>query len=230
MGARRGISGDRGMGRRLAALGLAVGAGLGAAIVPGGAHAAEGEFMRDTMSTLGLIEPERPTITYRERAPLAMPPKLDGRTLPPPQGAETAPQWPKDPEITRRERAAVEAKKPITRGTQGRVNDNNQTLSVYEMQGGRRAGADALDEPGSKRGDNVRESTWLNPLELLRGTPDKTEPSGAEPSRDVLTDPPTGYRKAPVKVAKPVGEPVGGPISDRAEADPRVYQREQIRR
>lgn len=231
MGARRGISGDRGTGRRLAALGLAVGVGIGAGTIAGGARAAEGEFMRDAMSKLGLIEPERPTITYRERAPLAMPPKLDGRALPPPQGAEAGPQWPKDPEITQRERAAADAKKPIVRGAQGRMNDNNETLSVYEMQAGRRrAGADGLDEPGSKRGDNVRESTWLNPLELLKGTVDKTEPSLIEPSRDVLTDPPTGYRKSPTKVARPTGEPVGGPISDNAEADPRAYQREQSRR
>ena len=43
------------------------------------ARAAEGEFMRETMSSIGLIEPERPPITYNERAPLVMPPSLSGK-------------------------------------------------------------------------------------------------------------------------------------------------------
>jgi hypothetical protein len=35
-----------------------------------GAHAQEGVAMKNALSSIGLIEPERPTITYRERAPL----------------------------------------------------------------------------------------------------------------------------------------------------------------
>ncbi|CAO4166647.1 hypothetical protein [Methylorubrum populi] len=211
---------------------------LGAALLPclAGAARAEGEFMRDTLSNLGLIEPDRPSITYRERAPLAMPPKLGGKEdltagLPVPRARQADPAWPKDPEVIQRERAAVEAKKPIVRGAQGRMNDNNETLSVYEMDAGRRAGAGALTGPAGRPGDgDTRDSTWLNPFELLKGTPDKTEPSLVEPDRDTLTDPPTGYRKAPVKVAKPQGGPVGGPISDREEADPRAYMRAQSAR
>ncbi|UMY18951.1 hypothetical protein MMB17_06505 [Methylobacterium organophilum] len=200
---------------------------FGATALPGLARAAEGEFMRDTLSNLGLIEPERPAITYRERAPLAMPPKLNGTALPPPQVRETSPQWPKDPEISRRERAAVEAKKPVVRGAQGRMNDNNETLSVYEMDAGRKAGAGALNGPAGRPGDgDTRESTWLDPLKLFTGE-ERTEPSVVEPSRDMLTDPPNGYRKAPVKVVAPQGGPVGGPISDNAEADPRAYMRSQ---
>ena len=209
---------------------------LGAALLPclAGAARAEGEFMRDTLSNLGLIEPDRPSITYRERAPLAMPPKLGGKedlTAGLPVARQADPAWPKDPEVIQRERAAVEAKKPIVRGAQGRMNDNNETLSVYEMDAGRRAGAGALTGPAGRPGDgDTRDSTWLNPFELLKGTPDKTEPSLVEPDRDTLTDPPTGYRKAPVKVAKPQGGPVGGPISDREEADPRAYMRAQSAR
>lgn len=222
-GVRRGSSGLRG---------LALCAGLLPAIVAGAARA-EGELMRDALSGIGLIEPERPTITYRERAPLAMPPKLGGREdltagLPVPQPRRTDPSWPKDPEVVQRERAAIEAKKPIVRGAQGRMNDNNETLSVYEMDAGRKAGAGGLNGPAGRPGDgDTRESTWLNPFELLSGKAEKTEPALVEPDRDTLTDPPTGYRKAPVKVAKPQGGPVGGPISDNAEADPRAYLRSQ---
>ena len=62
-------------------------------------------------------------------------------------------------------------------------------------------------------------------IKLLKGKSETVEPTRVEPDRDTLTDPPTGYRKAPVKVAKPQGGPVGGPISDRDEADPRAYMR-----
>ena len=211
---------------------------------------AEGEFMRDAMSSIGLIEPERAPITYNERAPLVMPPSLGGKgaakasgkagknaakggldtnvplTLPPPQTRQADPAWPKDPEITQRERAAVEARKPITRGTQGRMNDNNMTLSLDEMNAGRRSGAGGASGPDSRMSD-TRESNWLNPLQLLTGRKEDVGPSQAEPDRSVLSDPPTGYRKAPVKVEHVQGAPVGRSISGNEEADPRAYMRAQ---
>lgn len=197
---------------------------------------AEGEFMRDALSGIGLIEPDRPAITYRERAPLAMPPKMGKEGdltagLPLPQARRADPQWPKDPEISRRERAAIEAKKPIVRGAQGRMNDNNETLSIYEMEAGTKAGGGALTGPaGSPNRGDTRDSNWLNPFELLAGTKADAEPSEIEPEREGLTDPPTGYRKAPMKVAKPKGAPVGNSISGNEEADPRAYLREQSAR
>ena len=188
------------------------------------APAQQGVFMRDALSGIGLIEPEKPVITYRERAPLAMPPKL-GAPLPPPQARAQDPRWPKDPEIAQRERAAAEANKPIVRGAQGRVNDNNETLSVYELDAGRKAGAGIPDGPVVRPGDGNREATWLNPIEMLRGAGSRAEPSAVEPERGSLAEPPTGYRRAPVKVAAPPGAPVGGSISGNEEADPRAFYR-----
>ncbi|MET0429356.1 MAG: hypothetical protein ABW026_12760 [Microvirga sp.] len=210
------------------------------------ARAAEGEFMRDAMSSIGLIEPERAPITYRERAPLVMPPALGRKAavkkpakgkavaappvdyatmpLPIPQTRQDDPQWPKDPETSRRERAALDAKKPIVRGAQGRMNDNNETLSAFEMQQGRREGAGLSKDPAPGPGE-VRESTWLNPLKLFSGARDDAEPSAIEPDRDGLTDPPTGYRKAPVKAAKGPAGPVGNSISGNEESDPRAFMR-----
>lgn len=213
------------------------------------ARAAEGEFMRDAMSSIGLIEPERPPITYRERAPLVMPPALGKKAVAkkPAKGAETAPvdyatmplplpqtrqedpQWPKDPEIARRERAVQDARKPIVRGVQGRMNDNNQTLSAAELENGRKAGAGLSSDPAPRPGE-TRESTWMNPLALFSGRKDDAEPSAVEPDRDGLTDPPTGYRKAPVKAAKTQGGPVGNSISGNEEADPRAFTRAQSAR
>lgn len=196
------------------------------------AHA-EGEFMRDALSGIGLIEKEQAPITYQERAPLAMPPKAGkGQDLtaglPLPQNRQADPRWPKDPEVMYRERAAREARQPITRGAQGRMNDNNETLSIYEMEAGRKAGAGQLDGPAPSPGaGDTRESTWLNPFQMFSGARSDPEPSAIEPERSGLTDPPTGYRKAPTKVAKPQDMPVGGSISGNEEADPRAYMRER---
>ncbi|MFD0938145.1 hypothetical protein ACFQ12_23550, partial [Methylobacterium trifolii] len=55
-----------------------------------------GEFLRDGLSTLGLLEKQQDPIEYRERAPLVMPPKLDGKNLPAPRPRAASPQWPKE--------------------------------------------------------------------------------------------------------------------------------------
>ncbi|MEH3146066.1 MAG: hypothetical protein PGN34_12120 [Methylobacterium frigidaeris] len=202
-----------------------------AAVLGAGAARAEeqGVFMKNALSSIGLIEPERPTITYRERAPLVLPPKMDKSALPAPvsRGAvrESNANWPVDPETVSRERRSAEARKPITRGEQGRMNDNNTTLSIHEMRAGRREGGGIETTPTYKPGDNVRESTWLNPLALFSGKREEANPSEIEPDRDTLTDPPTGYRKAPAKVARTSSDPVGAPINDRGEADPGAYLR-----
>ena len=101
---------------------LGVVAALAALTVTGAARAEEGTGVKSALSAIGLIEPERPAINYRERPPLVLPPK---GTLPPPQASlrEADPAWPKDPEAVVRARAAAEARKPITRGEGGRLTD-----------------------------------------------------------------------------------------------------------
>ncbi|WP_430911304.1 hypothetical protein [Methylobacterium sp. sgz302541] len=208
---------------------LAAVAGLGLGLSTAGPAAAQqpqGELMRDTLSTLGLIEKEKPAITYRERAPLVMPPKLDGRALPPPRSANASPEWPREPEVLARQKAAEEARLPRGGQPQGRYNDNNATLSVDDIRSGRRADANMTTEVQPKPGDGNRDSFWVNPLELMKGIgQDRTEPSVVEPSRDVLTDPPTGYRKAPKPVAKNTSDPINNPSREREESDPGVYLR-----
>ncbi|MFE1600686.1 hypothetical protein [Methylobacterium sp. ID0610] len=198
-----------------------------------GVRAEDGVFMKKALSSIGLIEPDRPSITYRERAPLVLPPKMDKTgALPAPVARsavrDEAPQWPTDPEAVARARRAADDGKPRgMRGEQGRMNDNNTTLSIYEMRGGRREGAGITKEPVYKPGDNVREATWMNPLDLFKGRKDEdAQPSVTEPSRDMLTDPPTGYRAPPGgRLARSDSAPKGMPISDREEADPLAYLR-----
>lgn len=204
------------------------GIGLMGLLMAGPARAEQGEFLRDALGNLGLVEKERAPITYRERAPLVMPPKLDAKALPQPRAPELSPQWPKDPEVAQRERAASEARKPIVRGAQGRMDDNNMTLSIDEMRAGRRAGAQIPTEGQRKPEDGSRgDSFWTNPFGLTGG--EKTEPTEAAPSREVLTQPPTDYRKAPAKIAKTNGDPINNPSREREEADPGNYIRGQSR-
>ena len=106
------------------------------------------------------------------------------------------------------------------------MSDNNATLPIQEMRGGRREGAGLETTPTYKPGDNVKESFWLNPMQLLAGKKDE-DPNlpDVEPSRDSLTEPPTGYRKPPNgKLARTDRGP-NGMKSDREEADPGAYLR-----
>ena len=94
------------------------------------------------------------------------------------------------------------------------------------MRSGRREGANLTTEVERKPGDNHRDSFWVNPLELLKGVGEtKTEPVLAEPSREMLTEPPTGYRKAPKPVARNTSDPINNPSRERDEADPGRYIR-----
>jgi hypothetical protein len=197
----------------------------------GTAKAQEGVFMKDMLGTLGLVEKERAPITYRERAPLVLPPRSD---LPQPidraAGREAAAAWPKDPEISARERRAARDRAPIVRGEQGRMNDNNTTLSIGEMRSGRRPGAEVQTEVTYKPGDNNRASFWLDPFEIMKGKKDDVEVAdGPEPERVLLSEPPSGYRRPPGGIEKSAREGrVHNP--DREESDPRAFQREQARR
>ena len=114
----------------------------------------------------------------------------------------------------------------LTRGYGGRMSDNNATLPIQEMRAGRREGAGLETTPTYKPGDNNKDSFWVNPLQLLAGKKDE-DPNlpDVEPSRDSLTEPPTGYRKPPNgKLARTDRGP-NGMKSDREEADPGAYLR-----
>jgi len=198
-------------------------------LAAGGAQAQErGEFMRDALSGIGLLEKRQDPIDYHERAPLVMPPKLDGKALPQPRARSTSAAWPKDPEIAERERAAAERRRPSGNQARGRYDDNNATLSVDEIRGGRRAGASLTTEAERKPGDNNRDSSLLNPFDLLKGKSANAEPADVEPNRDILTDPPTGYRQPPKKLARPSpNDPINNASREREESDPGSYIRQR---
>lgn len=171
------------MKRLVASTGFAIAAGLltaGLSATPSAAQ--EGAFMRNVLGALGIVEPEKPEIEYRERAPLALPPSMS--TLPPPVDRESLasdPQWPNDPTVRARR----------DRETAGFFSgDSSRPLSVDELRAGRLPGA-ALTGRTMPLSD-AEHARPLTPDELRSMDPRQFrtgEPAGL--TRRSLSDPPS---------------------------------------
>jgi hypothetical protein len=160
-------------------------------------------------SVLGLLEltpsDPQPDIDYRERPPLALPPKTE---LPPPVAEQPeSPAWPNDPDVQRRKAEASKLRLPslLTRDGASTRLTKEQLISGRRTSGTDVTGApDSNPYPDMKRCSQGR-CTWVSPAELARegaaGKKADQDSSGAtvagvEPDRRFLTDPPRGYRKA----------------------------------
>jgi hypothetical protein len=134
-------------------------------------------------------------INYDERSPLVVPPTRD---LPPPQtdAAAPVPNWPKDPDITRRKSS--------------RIDGRSRYQKDYVVESSRALRPDELNVPGAPGssgkgdGDATANSQMSDPTD--RGTKKSLFNSlgsifqkeqyatfTGEPSRSSLTDPPPGY-------------------------------------
>ena len=203
-------------------------AGAGLMMSSVGAAAQEGMFMKDMLGTIGILPKERPSIEYRERAPLVLPPKMELRE---PKGRNSVkaanPQWPNDPEVVAERRREAEARIPVTE-TERRRLEQNPTLSVEEIRKGRRPGAEIPSSPVYRPGDSSRHGYWVSPDELTAKKSKNDEVAmdvGVEPTRRDLTEPPAGFRKATAPLKRDFE-----PIRREDEADPKVYNREQAAR
>jgi len=167
-------------------------------VAPAPAHA-QSETFRGITNILGLTSEQKDEIEYRERAPLVLP--KDYKLSPPEAPVEQrVANWPRDPDVVAKNRAAAEARKP--RGVDdGVYGDSRQgaPLSGHEMRSqGRLANREAgANEPHMMKGDSSREE-WIRPdlLTSMRTNDvdaDKLVP-GTEPPRRSLTDPPAGVR------------------------------------
>ncbi len=193
--------------------GLASALALVLAALP--ASAQEGQFFKNVLGNIGIIPKEKEPIIYNERAPLVLPPKMDLPAPAAPNGAEANnANWPKDPDVAARRRAAAEAKTPVT-STDFYKNSEGKRLSIDEIRAGRdpnrRAG---LPEPS---GGWANENSRMTPDELRSFAKEKkAELSGDGIERRYLSDPPQNLLKAapgaPLKAtADPV--PMGDPDS-----------------
>ncbi len=162
-------------------------------IVATGASAEEGEAMKSILGAIGIIPKEKAPITYNERAPLVLPPKMD---LPAPAsgGAEARNgNWPKDPDVAARRKAAAEARTPYT-SSELYKNTEGKRLSIEEMRAGRNPNASAGPQaPVGRQADIAR----MTPDELRAFTKDeKPELQGNGIDRRYLSDPPGDLLRA----------------------------------
>jgi hypothetical protein len=191
----------------------------------------DGVFMKDVLTTLGVIDGDKPQLDYRERAPLVVPPKLD---LPKPGNPQEVtarnPAWPNDPDVAARKKAIAEARKPVPNNMSNDGPISGRPTPAAELQRGRKVGA-AQDVPGDIRPDNA---SRISPTELRRTAimpeGDALIATGQEPERTDLTQPPSGYRVSVNggKAIRGENEPRKmGNDYEREAADPRAFIRQQ---
>lgn len=166
------------------------------------ATAQEGDFFRGVLGAIGLSDPERPDIDYRERPPLVVPPNL--RTLPPPAPGDVAdanPQWPNDPDAAAARARAIEARTPAPERA-GAFEQIGRTMTPDELSRGRVAGAGIGGGPSGPEwapaerglGGANANPAWIPP-QTLRELDERAREQAAETrlERRFLTDPPQAY-------------------------------------
>jgi hypothetical protein len=188
-----------------------------------GASAQEGEAVKSLLGSIGIIPKEKAPIVYNERAPLVLPPKMELRTPAAGGGGEARNgNWPKDPDVGARRKAAVESRTPYT-SSELYKNSEGKPLSIDEIRAGRNPNNYTKGAPGPVGGQ--ADKSIMTPDELRSFSKDeKVELAGDGLERRYLSDPPGALLKAQgggrVKAsADPV--PVGDPDS------PAAFQRQQ---
>jgi hypothetical protein len=155
----------------------------------------EEKIVDNLMRGIGATNMENRGIEYRERSPLVVPPKID---LPPPASADAkaAPNWPKDPDEARR-KAAIAARKKDKKDPQ----ESARVLTPAELNVGKTAAPARTSNDPIQPG--VTNNPMLSPAQLgytggfmgmFKGNSAEAKPFTGEPTRDALTQPPTGYQ------------------------------------
>ena len=164
-------------------------------VVATGASAQEGEAVKSILGAIGIIPKEKAPITYNERAPLVLPPSMN---LPAPAaggGAEARNgNWPKDPDVAARRKAALEARTPYT-SSELYKNSKGERLSIEEMRAGRNPNNIVTTAP--TKVDRQADVSRMTPDELRAfAKDDKPELQGNGIDRRYLSDPPGDLLKA----------------------------------
>ena len=184
----------------------AIALGIGLVMAAGPVRAADDEdeddktfeekIIEGIMRGIGGTNMENRGIEYRERSPLVVPPKLD---LPPPAATSAevkTPNWPKDPDEARR-KAAIAARKKERKDPQ----ESARVLTPAELNVGKTAAPARTNNDPIQPG--VSNNPMLSPAQLgytgglmgmFKGNATETAPFKGEPTRDALTQPPTGYQ------------------------------------
>lgn len=171
------------------------GAALLAGLTTAGPASAQFDVFNKALESIGLSEPDRDPIDYRERAPLVVPPDANRLRAPEaPAGSRNA-AWPQDPDVLERRRKAEEAKLPM----RGSLPFYNATERIDNVTGQKRNAYAGVPTQGTHGGELGNPAMAINPNQLGRimaSSSDAVLPSGVEPKRQYLTEPPKGYRQA----------------------------------
>ena len=159
------------------------------------------------------VDPEKDSIDYRARPPLVVPPKRDLPT-PLPAGAGRRADWPNDPDVLARRRAAADSRRPMPQ-----IGPNTRAeLSKEELMQGRTDKKETDTQSDCQPGAGTHTCLYA-PWSNLKATSPSSQTSsdsvqeGEEPSRNFLTEPPSGYRR-PTATVKASG------YVPKQEADP----------
>ena len=210
---------------RILAAGLALAAPLASAPAQAQGLLDIGRFL------LGIPAEEKPPIDYRERAPIVVPPSTNLR--PPAEGGgpeQRRANWPQDPDALARRKAAEDARKPVmVDSVTGREPGlTNRRMTPEQIREGRIAGAEVPVVPRQPIMNDRDRHNVMGGLTTLREMDQKTAASAGasgdldrgEPSREFLTDPPTGLRKPADNAAfKATREGEVGPRKDPSPLD-----------
>lgn len=188
-------------GVRLAVVAL----GIGLVMAAGAARAEDDEddktfeekLIEGIMAGVGGTNMENKGIEYRERSPLVVPPRID---LPPPASASGEvkdPNWPKDPDDAKRKAAIAARKKskpdPI---------EASRILTPAELNAARTAPQSRTSNDPVQPGNSFN-NPILSPSQLgykggfsglFGGNKAEVAPFKGEPTRESLTQPPSGYQ------------------------------------
>src|SRR6266705_1343982 len=157
----------------------------------------EEKIIEGIMAGIGGTNMENRGIDYRERSPLVVPPKLD---LPPPASSSAdvkAPNWPKDPDEARR-KAAIAARKKENKDPR----EAARILTPAELAAGKTAAPSRTNNDPVQPGNSLN-NPILSPSQLgynggfsglFGGNKSETAPFKGEPTRESLTQPPSGYQ------------------------------------
>jgi hypothetical protein len=156
----------------------------------------EEKIIEGIMAGIGGTNMDNRGIDYRERSPLVVPPKLD---LPSPASSADvkAPNWPKDPDDARR-KAAIAARKKENKDPR----EASRILTPSELNVGKTAAPSRTNNDPIQPGNSFN-NPILSPSQLgysggfsglFGGNKAETAPFKGEPTRESLTQPPSGYQ------------------------------------
>jgi hypothetical protein len=190
------------------------------------ASAQEGEAIKSLLGSIGIIPKEKEPIIYNERAPLVLPPKMELRPPAPGNGPEARnADWPKDPDVAARRKAAIEAKTPYT-SSEYYKNSEGKPLSIDEIRAGRNPNNRITTPP--QRVDRQADDPRMTPDELRSFATKEVELQGDGLERRYLSDPPGGLLKA--AGGAPLPRATREPVPDGDPDSPAAFIRQQQRR